>query len=340
MILKKLVIVVASVLSAVACQSTKSGEKSDQEPLPPPPKLTEKTPTADVIKAGIDYGGETLSDAKKLIKRRGEGELAAATAKKLLMSGVQSLDQHQLVNAGHLYASVPIPVDPLLVKTLITSDRPLAQQLGWQLAAVKPNAKVAAIIDGELSLAINDGEEDRVIIPQMANAVRANKLKSAYTLVRQGLLTKGQEEFALAMLTLSPVEASNDFLSYLILATPEELRQLTLSNVNLYTCVAILKHMQKFPPDISRVEVEHLFVYAVSRNTALQELAQGVLESYIPSRLDILAQALSRQPVWVQMAYLEGVRRRMNPKQGLFISELKKYTAEHDVVQEINELRF
>ncbi len=325
-----------AVLSA-SCQTTTL--TSERIELPPPPALTEKTPIDQVIQAGLDYGGDTLANAKKLIKRRGEGLRASERAKEVLLSNIEGKDQHQLVNAAHLYASVAIPLDPSLARKLIQSDKPLHQQLGWQLSAVKPSPHVAKMLDTELGLAINDGEEERILIPQMANAVRANKLTSAYTIVREGLLLKGNEEFALAMMALSPEKASNDFLSYLILATPEELRQLTLSNVNLYTCVAILKHMQKFPPDVSRVEVEHLFVYAVSRNTALQELAFGVIETYIPQRLEFLGATLSRQPTWIQMAYLEGARRRMTPKQRLLITEVRNTTAEKDVVQEIYELR-
>src|SRR5690606_4760486 len=134
-------------------------------------------------------------------------------------------------------------------------------------------------------------------------------------------------------------QASEDFLTYLALAPAEELRQLTLSSVNLYSCMIILKHMTYAPPSVANADFRHLFNYAVSRNNALAELAHAVLENYVPEHTDYLAQLLARQPVWVQMAYLENARRRMTPKVGLLLSELKKVSAQDDVISEIDEIR-
>ena len=79
----------------------------------------------------------------------------------------------------------------------------------------------------------------------MANAVAANQLTDAYTLIREGLMQQGGEEFVNAMIALNPKRASWDFLDYLAQASAEELRQLTLSSVDLFSCVAILKHLSQ-----------------------------------------------------------------------------------------------
>ena len=335
-------ILAACGLGLAACQTQGQGgaKQTGKKDTKPPPAIYANMDLEHAVEAGIDYGGDTLTSVKRLIKRRGLTQSAYSLVAKDLHDNVQSYEHNQLINAGHLYASLPLPVAPQMFKVLIGSGRPLAQQLGWQLAAVKPSAALVAAIEGELTRAIADNDEDSVLIPQMANAVRANHLKDAYTLLRQGLMTKGDEEFALGMIALNPVAASDDFLPYLALPPAEELRQLTMSSVNLYTCITILKHMQKEPPTAGKPGFDHLLFFAVSRNPTLAELAHAILEQFLPERTDYIAQALARQQAWVQIAYIEGARRRMNPKEGLLLSELKKTTSENDVVQEINEIKF
>ena len=324
-------------LALNACVSASgTGGSATREP---PPKITADLPLDKAVSAAIDYGGDTLSEVKRALKRRHALTSAAPLVEARLHDGIGVLEPHQLLNAGHLYASLPVPIAVKTFRELLSSERPLARQLAWQLAAVKPSSALAQAIEVELTRALAEGDEDAVLVPQMANAVRANHLRSSYTLVRQGLMTKGDEEFALAMVALDPKRASNDFLLYLAQAPAEELRQLTLSSVNLYTCVTILHHLQRLPPDMGAPAFDRLFFYAVSRNTALADLAQGLLEGFVPVRTEPLAQMLAKHPAWVQIAYLENARRRMNPKLGLFLSELKKSTAENDVVSEINEIK-
>ena len=127
-----------------------------------------------------------------------------------LTKNALSYEHHQLLNAGHLYASTPLPLSPKIFQNLIDSGRPIAKQLGWQLAAMKPSPPVASQIEQELTRAVSDSDEESVMIPQMANAVRANRLKGEYTLLRQGLLAKGDEEFAVAMIALDPKATSDE----------------------------------------------------------------------------------------------------------------------------------
>lgn len=328
------------VVAASGCKTTEDGKAMPARELPPAPQVTADMPLDKAIAAALDYGGDTLQSVKAAVKKRGDGEKAGKILEKDLQSNVNSYEHNQLINAGALYSAMPVPVSTEVFHLLIQSQRPLARQLGWQLAAVKPSAVLAAAIDKELTRAVVEGEDETVLIPQAANAVRANHLTSAYTLMRQGLMSKGDEEYALTMMSLDPQRSSDDFLAYLAIAPAEELRQLTLASVNLYTCVSILRHMQVNPPTPATTGFDELFVYAVSRNTALAELAQNVIEAYLPQQTGLMAQSLARLPAWIQIAYLDNAKRRMNSKQGLLFSELRKTTADTDVQQEIDETKF
>ena len=335
------VLAVLALLPMTACTTAEKADSTEVRTLTmPPPKIDDQLPLELALKAGVDYGGDTLSAVKRLIKKRDQGVAAAALLRAMIHDNLQSYDHAQLINSGHLYAAMPVALQPEVFRELVGSGRVLAQQLGWQLAAVKPSEALAKAVDIELSRALAEGEDDSVMIPQMANAVRANHLGSAYTLMRVGLMAKGDEEFAQAMIHLDPQRASDDFLIYLAIPTAEELRQLSLSSINLYTSVVILRHLKAHPPTAGVTGFDHLFYFAVSRNLTLAEQAQSVLEQYIPQRTELLAQALAKMPGWVQIAYLESVRRHMSAKQGMLLSELQKTTAESDVVQEIKELKF
>lgn len=323
-----------------AARDGRTGSTANSEEPIKPPQIYANMPLKEALGAGVDFGGDTLESVKRLVKRRNEAAKVGPLMEDDLAAGLDSYEPHQLLNGGNLYATFSPVMNPELLQKLVRHERPIARQLGWQLAAIKPSPQIATTVDRELTRAIADGEESTVLIPQMANAVLANKLKSSYTLVRQGLMASGEEEFANAMIGLEPARASDDFIAYLAQAPAEELRQLTLANVNLYTCLAILKHMAVHPPSAGNPQLEHLFLYAVSRNTALAEMAQTVIETLVPERTDLMAQLLARHPAWVQIAYVEGARRRAGAKTGLLMAELKKATTEQDVAAEIDQIKF
>jgi hypothetical protein len=330
-------LVLAAAFAASAC-TTGNGRDEAKEPVQPP-TIAPDMPLDKALEAGIDFGGETLHDVKRLVKRRHQEAKAGPILLDNLKEGVQSYEHHQLMNSVALFMSTPTPLPVEMFETLITSGRPLATQLGWQLAAAKPSRALAVAIDKELTRAVDDDDIDSVLLPQMANAVASHKLKGSYTMLRRGLMTKGDEEFAQAMIALDPNRSSEDFLAYLAQAPAEELRQLTVSSVNIYTAIAILQHFKTRPPTVAAADFGTLFLYAVSRNTGLAELAQAVIEGYVPQQTELLAQVLAQHPVWVQIAYLESARRQMNPKVGLLLGELKKASAERDVVEEIDEIK-
>jgi hypothetical protein len=333
----------ASLAFVSACATPGDGRvhnANNAEEPPKPPQIYANMPLKEALGAAVDFGGDTLETVKRLVKRRNEAGHVAPLIEEDIARGLDSYEPHQLLNAGNLYAAFASTYSVDLFQKLVRAERPVARQLGWQLAAIKPSPQIAASMDRELTRAIAENEESAILIPQMANAMLANHLKSSYTILRQGLLTSGDEEFAHAMLGLEPARASDDFMTYLALAPAEELRQLTLASVNLYTCLAILKHQALVPPSAGNPQLEHLFLYAVSRNTALAEMAQTVIEGLVPERTDLMAQLLARHPAWVQIAYVEGARRRAGAKTGLLMAELKKATTEQDVAAEIDQIKF
>jgi hypothetical protein len=205
------------------------------------------------------------------------------------------------------------------------------------MAAAMPSRSLARAIDQELGRAIVDNDEATVLIPQMAVAVESNRVRAAYTLLRQGLMTTGQESFAVAMANLDGRRASSDFIDYLAQAPAEELRQLTQNSVNVYTCLIILKHLQSRPAPVSHPGLETLIYYSVSRNNALADLAQVAVEAYLPRDRAQIAIMMARLPQWTQIAFIESVRRRKSPAVTLLLGELKKISSSRDVVEEVDE---
>jgi hypothetical protein len=203
-----------------------------------------------------------------------------------------------------------------------------------------PSKAIANAAERELSRAIANDDESAVLVPLMAEAVRANRLVGSYTLLREGLMQTGHEAFAEAMAELQPNRASNDFMDYLATAPVEELRQMTLKTVNLYACMVALRHMLTRPVSLAHANADYLFLYSVSRNSGLSDMANAVIENnYLVDQRPQFALILSRMPVWVQLAYVENARRRQIPAVAVFLDELKKVAAQQEVIEEINEYR-
>ncbi len=315
-----------------------SGFQTAEEPVQPP-EIYANMPVDAALTAAIDFGGKTLRQVKKLVKRRN----AWPEASKLVFTRMDKdfviLEANQMINAMHLYMSWPQYGQVELFQKMVADDRPLVRQLGWQLASVARNKKMKVAIQSVLERAVERNEIEPVLISQMANTVERHQMKDSYTLMRLGLFKTDHEDFAKAMISLDPTKASSDFMDYLAQADKDELRQMTLSSVNIYSCLLILKHIKNVPVEISHRKLEHLFLYSISRNPALVELATDILKEYVPAHTDHLAHKLSQYPAWVQLAFVEGARRRMTPKIGLILSELKFVTSQRDVIDEIAMLR-
>jgi hypothetical protein len=173
----------------------------------------------------------------------------------------------------------------------------------------------------------------------LAKAIAANQLEASYSLLREGLLFTHSDAYADAMIQINPRQASSDFLDYLSLVSVEELRQISITSINVYTAMGMFRHLMKYPVEISHPKFDHIFLYAISRNIAFKNIGRDLLEVYIVENRNHLALVLSRMPIWIQLAFVEGSRHQLNPVVGRLLSELKTLSREKAVVDEINSIR-
>lgn len=304
-----------------------------------PPKITEKMALKDAIVAGIEFGGPTLTDVKKMVKKKKEWPKAEEHLYQILMSERDDFPATSIINAMELYRSSQTKRAAKVFKKYVHDEKLIRRQIAWQLAADLPSSEMASEIDSRLTEALADNELSQIFIPAMADAVASNRMVDSYTIVREGLFAVDDIAFARAMITLNPQRASQDFLEYLAKAPVEELRQLSLKSVDVYTCTLILDHFHAYPPPVTDSRIETLFLYSISRNNALAEMARDVLEKYLPKNSENFAITLSRLPAWMQIAFIERTTHRMTPVISLFLDDLKRASVNKDVVDEINEIK-
>jgi hypothetical protein len=315
-----------------------TGFQTTEEPVKAP-EIYSNMPLEKAVSAAMEFGGKTLRQVKKLIKRKKAWPEASKIVYNRINANFEAMTPNQFVGAMHLYMSWPQYGQTELFRKMVKDDRPMVRQLGWQLASVVRNKKMGLAVQDVLDKALENNNIDQILVSQMANTVERHQMKESYTLMRMGLFKTDHEDFAKAMISLDPVRSSADFMDYLAQADKEELRQMTLSSINIYSALLALKHMKNFPVEISHQKIGHLFLYSISRNQALLELSVDLLKEYVPANTDHMAHKLSLYPGWVQLAFVEGARRRMTPKIGLILSELKFITSQRDVIDEIAMLR-
>lgn len=333
---KILCIAMGVILSFSGCATT--APKNPKE-VKEAPTIANDMPLEDALQAGIDFGGDTARSVRKLVTKRKEWPLAERFLADAIQEGIIKYENMQLVNALMLYVAGPVKPSEVLFQKMVSSGRPLARQLGWQMAAALPGKVMKQAIEREMNRALMEGEEADILIPQMANAVEANRMVSAYTMVRQGLMTTGHEDFASAMATLNPEQASADFLDYLSLCPPEELRQMTVSSVNVYAAIIALNHMRKHPPAMSHPNLEILYYYAISRNSALNDLGMSLVDQLGERNRQQMVITLTRLPAWAQVSFVEGSRRNLTPGRRVFLSELKNLSPQAEVAEELGEMK-
>ena len=68
-------------------------------------------------------------------------------------------------------------------------------------------------------------------------------------------------------------------------------------------------------------------------------MGQQALSAYLPENQKALAITLGRLPGWIQIAFVERMKRTMTPVLSLFLSELGETTAHKDVAEEIRSIK-
>ena len=283
---------------------------------------------------------ETLTSVYKQLKADNSlyeaGDYVADT---VLNISQQKFNNAELMRILYLYLLTDEEVKaPPLFYTLSEKRSKILRHISWEIAALKPSALMSKAISKRLNAEIKAGRERHLFTPQVANAVIANTVADAYTVMRGGLVHSHHESFAKAMISINPTRASDDFLDYLSYASVEDLRQQAPTSVNVYACMEILHHLKKYMVSVHHRKFEVLLWYAISRNPAFSEEASKLLESYYAQNAGYLAQLLSRLPYWAQFAYVENLGRKLTPLSRKFLIVLKQKTSGIDVIDEINQL--
>ena len=329
--MKKVLLVTMMSAFLVQCVSFQTEEKK-------PPVITSALPREEALDAAITFGDETLEHVRRLILKRKEQGKAGDELFRLIGKNFLLWPGFKLMNGMRLYQSLNHPEAYKLFAILVRSDRSLGQESGWRLAAALPGPLMAKEIDRKLT---EDLKADTLVddlFPEMAQAVASNGLVQDYTVLRKGLFIVHHYAFAEAMATLEPSRCGEDFLAYLSLATPEELRQLSLVHVDLLTSSRILEHLASHSASIANSRLDILFYYAVSRTTSLSDAARKVLAKLMESDVSYLAYVFVNLPTWAQMAYIESNVQSGTATGNHFLGEVEKRSAQREIIEEIQSV--
>ena len=143
-------------------------------------------------------------------------------------------------------------------------------------------------------------------------------------------------EFAKTMIKLNPEKARFDFMDYLGRATIEDLRQLNQKTVDLHATLVILNFYKSNDIPLFHPKVGSLFLFSISRNRALAEVATEVLEKETGRYSFELALILARLPQWIQVAFVESQKGEQSTKVGVLLGHLREITPSKQVIEEIN----
>lgn len=320
-------VLLVGLLFGTACQSNTDQQK---------PEITRDMSLTEAYGLAKTHDADIMQKVKELAKERNELPKLAAMTENDLMNNHSKLSYNELSHATNMYVYSSQKAEPKVIKSLLNAKEPGVRKIGWRLAAVKPSAEVAAVVDGVLNSALSNGHEDEILDPDMAKALQENGMKGDYTFLERGLSIQGAPEYATAMLALDPKNATPAFLTYLMRADLEDLRQLNQKSINVYTCTVIFRFLIENPLPISHPGVASLFLFAVSRNRGLADMANAVLEKQIPEHRASFAAILARLPVPVQVAFIENSQREMTANLRLLLNDLKDVAQTKEVIEELN----
>lgn len=331
----KLIAFTLAISSAVACV-TMDGSQQDKKA----PKITKDLSIDEAIHIAVTWGEKSLDQFGTYLKMTGTERSSQTHVEEYLLRRALRAGGPTLVRTVRLYQSYRPRTAPKIFRKLIEKETPLTDMLAWEMAGKLASETMKIEIDALLSKAIEDGDEVKYMTPEAARAIAKNQAKDLYTFLRAGLNNTHHEAFVEAMIQLRPAIASKDFLDYLAQAPIEELRQMNMSSLNVLACTRILAHMRTYPPSISHRHFDHLVLFAISRNNSLRELANEVIDAYLPRHQETIALKISRLPTWIQVAYVDMSRHNRTIGIKLLLAKIRKISSQEDVVEQLsNELR-
>lgn len=302
------------------------------------PKLTLKTPINEVLDTAIEYGGQSMAEANEIITYRKQWPMAGKLLREAMERNVYTYDTQQMVHGFQLYVRSGDGDAVILFDKFARLSRPEVQRLAWSLAAAMPSANMKIAIERRLDEAVKKNDLKSLAHYEFAKAIRDNKIKTSYTVVREVFYITPELDFAKAMSEIDPEQATSDFLDYLSRVTFEEVRQIHFTSVDLIVAAFAFEHMSRYKPDLSHPAAATLFYYSVSRNRGIAEAAFNLILSYVPEQKEILGFMLASTPTPVQLAFVENARVNMTPQSSMLLKSLRYMTARQEVIEELRAL--
>jgi hypothetical protein len=346
-------IIVALSLLLFGCHSLNSKDE-------PPKVIDSSLDTLELVDIALDYDRAVLKKALRALKKKESLELKIWEQEEetnvgnsthegiflrpvfnqvydLISSKFNDFEEKKLIHLYILFRDLGPQEEEVLslFNKMITSEQEHVVRVAWVMAEQQPSKSMATAIESRLSHLLKYRRGFSYYIPELAKAVRSNRLKSSYSLMRHGLFETNHLSYAQAMIALRPNKSATDFLDYLALASLEELRQLNVESVDMFVCYEILNHLLTHEISVANKNFRHLFYFAISRNHGFSDLANTIINRYIPEHSEVLAQILAQTNSWVQMAYVERVRRNYTSVSGIILAKLKSVSLHRDVVEEI-----
>ena len=298
----------------------------------------------NILSEAIDKGGALFTTMISQLETIAASPTAESTPfdefdeliTSLIITNTTNWQLSQLERALALYHFSAKSYPWVVFSHILKSPLPEAPALAWRsLLSVKVTAHHRTMADHVLSNALESGQLDKHLVTEMAELITKWQLVTVYDIAKLGLMSRGDGQYAQAMATLKPEQATLDFMNYLALVPNTDLRQLTLAAITDITANTILTHLQHFPPDLGHIHFDKLFVFAASRQLNLKNLATHIIDKMVPSNPAVMAYRLSKQPQWVQYSIIEEAHRAMTGNRQMLLSQLAKITADPNIVQEI-----
>ena len=328
--LKKILIMAAS-LGAISCVTVEEDKEA--------PKIVRSMPAKEIFDIALKHGGDSMKSLKKVSTKANKWPQMAQLSRDFLAKNIHSADRATLIRTAQVYQAAVPELEAQVLRLFTRHEKQDIAVIAWQLASIRPSAPVKRFIEEEVSFFLVRNWESRLLFPEFARAVQENEVNSVFSLLRMGLMENKGDDFAKAMLALNSRAVAEPFMDYLGTASVEDLRQMNQTTVDVYTCLVILRHFMANSLPVGHPDVGRLFVYAVSRNSALADMAREVIDQQLPQFKEQLTFALAKQPMKVQIAFVEGVRRSPGSNFRILLGQLRGVTRYSQVVEEIDTIK-
>lgn len=227
--------------------------------------------------------------------------------------------------ALEMYKQLPHADKAKIFSVLISSRQDETKKLAWSLAAELPSEGMAEAIKSTLAKIIGNAGVDKTlkITPEVALAIKKNRIIEAYSLVKTTLMGGGHPQHVRAMFELNRANASDDLLTYLAKPGNDEILEGRLQMVGHYTVVAILIGFKDNFPSLHHPDFPILFAYALSKDPDVSEAANVILGNILEAYPKEGALAILQLSEDIQNQYLQNLERSNGPLASSLFEDLR-----------------